>query len=455
LPSKTKATPPAKAKAKSPARGKAQALNTLSVTAAAQAIARGDITSEALVAACLDHIDLHDGKVRAWAYLNPAQALAEARARDREMKKNGPRGPLHGVPIAVKDVIDTADMPTQMGSDIYEGWQPRTDAACVALVRKAGAVILGKTVTCELAGIAPRETMNPLDPTRTPGGSSSGSAAAVADHMAPAAFGTQTGGSVLRPASFCGVVGYKPTYNMINRAGLKFAAESLDTMGIMARTVEDVALIADVCIDRPPQVLHKLTSPPRIGVCRNVMWDGCASAETKAALEAAASRAKAAGAAVKDFVLDAPFEKLFAERGTINDYERACGLAWEWAHHRGKLSPQMTKTVEQGLALPHARYQEASRLAETCRLRLEEMMKSFDVLITPAADGEAPVGLHYAGNPAFQALWTMLHVPTITLPLAQGPNGMPVGVQLVGKRWQDHALLEAAQWTMEAHGLVR
>lgn len=453
MPSKTKAKP--QAKPKSVARTKTPALNTLTAAAAAQAIARGQITSEALVAACLDHIDLRDGKVRAWAYLNPAQALAEARARDREMKKSGPRGPLHGVPIAVKDVIDTADMPTQMGSDIYEGWQPRTDAACVALVRKAGAVILGKTVTCELAGIAPRETMNPLDGTRTPGGSSSGSAAAVADHMVPAAFGTQTGGSVLRPASFCGIVGYKPTYNMINRAGLKFAADSLDTMGIMARTVADVALIADVCIDRPPQGVGKSGAPLRIGVCRNVMWDSCASEETKAALEDAASRAKSAGARVKSFVLDQPFETLFAERGSINDYERACGLAWEWAHHREKLSPQMTKTVEQGLALPHGRYLEAVQLAEQCRLRLGEMMRDIDILITPAADGEAPLGLDYAGNPAFQALWTMLHVPTITLPLAQGPNGMPVGVQLVGRRWADHALLAAAHWMMGAHGLVR
>ncbi len=436
-----KANPATKSKPK-------KSLNQLTAAQAARRIAKGEITSEALVVACLDHIDAREPQVRAWSYLNPAQALAEARARDRELKKSGPRGPLHGVPIGVKDVLDTGDMPTGMGSPIFDGWRPKADAACVALVRKAGAVILGKTVTCELAGIAPRETMHPLDPTRTPGGSSSGSGAGVADFHVPVAFGTQTGGSVLRPASFCGVVGYKPTYNMINRAGVKFASETLDTIGLIARTVEDAALVADVCIDRKPVKLGKLDTPPRIGLCRNVMWDEFASLVTKAALEGAATRAKAAGAKVTKFDLGPEFAELFSRRGEINDYERACGLAWEWAHHREKLSPQMTKTVEQGLALPHARYQDALRLAEHCRLRLETMMKNVDVLITPAANGEAPVGLHYAGNPAFQALWTMLHVPTISLPLAEGPNGLPVGVQLVAPRWQDRRLLETAQWMM-------
>ena len=423
-------------------------LNELTATQAARRIAKGEITSEALVAACLDHIDAREKHVRAWTYLNPAQALAEARARDRELEKSGPRGPLHGVPIGVKDVLDTGDMPTEMGSPIFEGWRPKADAACVALVRKAGAVILGKTVTCELAGIAPRETMHPLDPTRTPGGSSSGSGAGVADFHVPVAFGTQTGGSVLRPASFCGVVGYKPTYNMINRAGVKFAAETLDTIGLIARTVEDAALVADVCIDRKPVKLAKLSEPPRIGLCRNVMWDEFASVETKAALEGAAARARAAGAKVMKFDLGPEFAELFSRRGEINDYERACGLAWEWADYRDLLSPQMTKTVEQGLALPHARYQDALRLAEHCRHRFEAEMKNVDVLVTPAANGEAPVGLQYAGNPAFQALWTMLHVPTISLPLAKGPNDLPVGVQFVAPRWQDRRLLEIAQWMM-------
>jgi Asp-tRNA(Asn)/Glu-tRNA(Gln) amidotransferase A subunit family amidase len=437
-----------KARTGTKARRVGEALNQLTAAEIARAIAAGECTSEAVVGACLDRIAAREPSVRAWSYLDPSQALAEARARDAAQHRGEPLGPLHGVPIAVKDVLDTADMPTQMGSAIFDGWRPKSDAACVALVRKAGAVIVGKTVTCELAGVAPRETMHPLDPARTPGGSSSGSGAAVADNMVPVAFGTQTGGSVLRPASFCGVVGYKPTYNMINRAGVKFAAESLDTIGLIARTVEDAALVADVCIDRPPVPLNKIELPPRIGFCRNVMWETNASADTRAALEAAAARAKAAGSAIVEFDLGSEFERLFKARGVINDYERACGLAWEWAHHREKLSPQMTKTVEAGLAVSHAEYQDTLRLAERCRLTLEDRLAPLDVLLTPAADGEAPLGLHYAGNPAFQALWTMLHVPTITLPLARGGNGLPIGIQLVAARWQDRRMLEAAQWLM-------
>lgn len=427
-------------------------LHSLSAGEMARAIAAGEATSEAIVAAHLDHIDLRDRHVLAWAFLNPAQVLAEARARDRELRKSGPRGALHGVPVAVKDVLDTADMPTQMGSEIYEDWRPRSDAACVALARRAGAVILGKTVTCELAGIAPRETMNPHDATRTPGGSSSGSAAAVADFQSPLAFGTQTGGSVLRPASFCGVIGFKPTYNLINRAGLKFAAEGLDTIGVMGRTVEDVACLAGVAADGRPFSASKPARPPRIGLCGNVMWEAHASPETRAALETAAARAMAAGAHVETFDLPDIYAELFAARGVINDYERAAALASEWSHHRDKLSPQMTRTVEQGLSTSRARYLEVVGLAERCRLRLDEMLGGVEVLLTPAADGEAPVGLHYAGNPAFQALWTLLHVPAITLPLAKGPNGLPVGVQLVGRRWADDTVLAISAWMMETCG---
>lgn len=445
-PSKAVKTRPATAKA--PARQSLEPsgpLNEISAGEAARLISAGRITSEELVRACLDRIASREPQVKAWSWIDPDYAIAQARARDRQPW----RGPLHGVPIAVKDVIDTADMPTQMGSEIFTGYRPLADAACVALVRKAGAVILGKTVTCELAGIAPRETMHPLDPARTPGGSSSGSGAAVADHMVPVAFGTQTGGSVLRPAAFCGVVGYKPTYNTINRAGMKFAAEGVDTIGLIARTVDDMALVTDACIDRPPVALSSLKKPPRIGLCRTYLWESKASPETKAAVESTAKRLKAAGATVTEFELTDEFTRLTEIREVVNNYERACGLAWEWAHHREKLSPQMTRTVELGLAAPHSTYVEATRLSERCRGRLDQLMGKVDVLLAPAVNGEAPVGLHYAGDPAFQSLWTLLHVPTITLPLAKGPNDLPVGVQLIAKRWDDRVLLETAKWAME------
>ena len=419
-------------------------LNELTAAEAARAIATGAITSEHLVQACLDRIAAREPAIHAWAFLDPDLALAQARACDRQSA----RGPLHGVPVAIKDVIDTADMPTAMGSPIYQGYRPKTDAACVALLRRAGAVVLGKTVTCELAGVTPRATKHPLDATRTPGGSSSGSGAAVADGMTPVAFGTQTGGSVLRPASFCGVVGYKPTYNTINRAGLKFAAESVDTIGLIARTVEDVALVADVASGRAPTVLASPERPLRIGFCRTHLWDVKASAETKAAVESAATRARAAGARVTDFALTDAFSELTHIREVINNRERAHGLAWEWDHHRELLSPQMQQTVERGLAVPFAEYQRVSRVADRCRRLLDDLLGDVDVLIAPAVNGEAPVGLDHAGDPAFQALWTLLHTPTITLPLATGPNGLPVGVQLIAKRWNDQTLLEAAQWMM-------
>ncbi len=423
-------------------------LNMLSAAEAARAIAAGDFTSEALVKACLERIEEREPKVRAWAFLDPDLALKQARALDRELKKSGPRGALHGVPVGIKDVLDTADMPTQMGSAIYKGHQPRSDAACVAMMRRAGAVILGKTVTCELAGVAPRETRNPHDPKRTPGGSSSGSGAAVADFHVPVAFGTQTGGSVLRPAAFCGAVGYKPTYNLINRAGLKFAAEGVDTIGLIGRTVEDMALVTDACVGRSHKAVAKLKAPPRIGLCRTFLWDEKAQPETKAAVEAAARAAEKAGARVRPLELPAAFTRLTRVRDLINNYERAVGLAWEWDVHRKRLSPQMTATVERGLAAKHADYLEAVVHAQACRLEIDTLLEDFDVLLTPAVNGEAPLGLDYAGDPAFQSLWTLLHVPSITLPLAKGPGGMPVGVQLVAARNADKTLLEAARWMM-------
>ncbi|MGE0627914.1 MAG: amidase [Hyphomicrobiaceae bacterium] len=429
--------------------GAAPPLNTLSASEAARGIAAGAFTSEALVGACLKQIEEREPAVRAWAFIDPGYALRQARELDREFMENGPRGPLHGVPVGIKDVIDTADMPTQMGSSIYDGHRPKADAACVAMMRRAGAVILGKTVTCELAGVAPRETMNPLDPQRTPGGSSSGSGAAVADFHVPVAFGTQTGGSVLRPASFCGVIGYKPTYNLINRAGLKFAAEGVDTIGFIGRTVEDMALVADACVARPHAAVGKRATPPRIGLCRTFLWDEKAQPETKAAVDQAARRAERAGASVIPFELPAEFTKLTGVRDTVNNYERAMGLAWEWDHHRDQLSPQMARTVEQGLAAGHAGYVAAVQHADHCRRALDEVIARFDILLAPAVNGEAPLGLDYAGDPAFQALWTLLHVPTMTLPLARGPHGMPVGVQLVAGRHADRKLLDVATWMME------
>ena len=409
---------------------------------AARAIADGRTTSEEVVGTCLARIAEREKTVKAWAFLDPDLALDRARARDAAA---APAGPLHGVPVGIKDIFDTADMPTEMGSPIYAGYRPAADAAAVAILREAGAVILGKTVTAEFAGTHPGFTTNPHDPTRTPGGSSQGSAAGVADFMVPVALGTQTGGSVLRPSSYCGIVGFKPTFGTFNRAGIKFAAESLDTIGLHARNLEDIALVRDVLTGREAGGIAALARPPSIGVCRTHLWH-LAEPETVAAVEEASDALVRAGAAVDEVALPAAFEALTDARRAINDYERARAMAHEWRTDRERLSPAMRKTVASGLAVPYADYRAALALTEDCRRLLDGLFESWDALLAPAVNGEAPLGLDYAGDPAFQALWTMLHVPAITIPTHRGPNGMPVGIQLVARRGADDLLLSAAAW---------
>ncbi len=273
-------------------------LSKLTATEIVRATTAGEITCEAVTRACLERIAAREGVIHAWASIDPELALAQARALDRGTE----RGPLHGVPVGVKDIIDTFDQPTEMGSPIYRGHRPAADAACVALVRAAGAVILGKTVTCEFAGMQPGITTNPHDTERTPGGSSSGSGAAVADRMVPVAFGTQTGGSVLRPAAYCGVFGFKPTFGAFNRRGVFPAAESLDTLGLIARSLDDIELVSDVLELRPSSKPAPLNRAPRIGLCRTPLW-ATAQPETAAAVEDAAAKLGKAGADIREIVL--------------------------------------------------------------------------------------------------------------------------------------------------------
>jgi amidase len=379
---------------------------------------------------------------------DPELALAQAHALDREPR----RGPLHGVPIGVKDVIDTFDMPTEMGSPIYRGYRPLADGACVALLRRAGAVILGKTATSELAGSAPAATTNPHNAAHTPGGSSSGSGAAVADFMVPAALGTQTGGSVLRPSSFCGVFGYKPTYNTFNKAGLKPAAESIDTIGWIARSIDDIALLTAVLRRDEPKPLRSADAAPRIGVCRTELWDN-AQPETKRAVENAATALGKAGAVVRDVELPAEFAGLAAlARGTINYYERAACMAFEWDNHRAALSPQMQRYIENGLKTSRADYVAAWRRVEQCRALLPQVFDGIDLLLAPCVPGEAPKGLGSTGDPTMQAMWTALHTPTMTLPTHRGPNNLPVGIQLVAQRYDDDRLFGCARWIWDKIG---
>jgi Asp-tRNA(Asn)/Glu-tRNA(Gln) amidotransferase A subunit family amidase len=309
-------------------------------------------------------------------------------------------------------------------------------------------------VTCEFAGVTAGPTTNPHDETRTPGGSSSGSAAAVADCMVPIAFGTQTGGSVLRPASYCGVIGYKPTYNAFNRFGVKPAAEGLDTIGLIARTLDDVALVRAVLLGAPPTTIAAVSASPRIGLTRTHMWAN-AQPETVEAVEDAARRLDDAGAEIVEIALPDDFAGLGHAREIINDYERAMGMAHEWQYHRAAISERLAKIIERGLGIPHADYVAAVQLAERCRAQLAGVFALVDVLLAPCVRGEAPDGLHHTGDPSFQALWTLMHTPTVTLPTAVGPNGLPVGIQLVAPRYEDERLLAVSQWIWDKLGVRR
>jgi Asp-tRNA(Asn)/Glu-tRNA(Gln) amidotransferase A subunit family amidase len=422
-------------------------LHKLSAMQIATGIAQGAFTAQNVVQQCLDRIEEREPLIRAWAALDAETSLAAARQLDRGTS----RGPLHGVPFGVKDVIDTADFPTQMGSPLYGGHRPRFDAACVALARNAGAIVMGKTATAEFAGTAPPTTRNPHNPAHTPGGSSSGSGAAVADYMVPLAYGTQTGGSILRPAAFCGVIGFKPTFGSYNPVGVKPAAVSFDTLGLIARTLDDVELFHAVLVGDKPTPTSMADNAPRIGICRSHLWE-TAQPETVFAIDDAIRRLQAAGANIREVVLPSGFEHLTAYRAVVNAYERLGGLGAEWCQRRDGLSAQMVRTCEAGAAVSRAEYVRALVQLERSRVEFEACFADVDVLVTPTTPGEAPIGLDYAGDPRFQELWTLLHVPAMTLPTHRGPNGLPVGIQLLMQRYREPQLFAAARWIEDRLG---
>jgi Asp-tRNA(Asn)/Glu-tRNA(Gln) amidotransferase A subunit family amidase len=415
----------------------------LSASEAAGRIARGELTSEALVRAHLERIAARDREVRAWAHLSPDNAVAQARSRD-----SGPRiGPLHGVPVGVKDNIDTFDMPTTYGSPIYASHRPVADAACVALLRAAGAVILGKTASTEFAYKHPGPTRNPHDAARTPGGSSSGSAAAVADFQVPVATGTQTAGSVIRPAAFCGVVGFKPTFDDIPTQGAKTLAWSLDTIGALARSIDDAALLRAVMVGQPPnRVDPGRLSVIRLGLCRTAVWDEADEAE-QTAVEAVARRLEVAGARLSDVALPAEAGDIQEIHRTIMNFELNAALADERRRLETLLSEEMrAEGLTTGAAIPFAEYRRRRGEAEAARWAVDALFDDHDALITASAVGEANSGLHSTGSAIFNSAWSMLHVPCVTLPAAVGPHGLPLGVQFVGRRGGDARLLDIAEW---------
>lgn len=416
--------------------------NSLTARESARRIKAGSLTSEELVRACLDRIGVREDTVAAWTHLDPEQAVAEARRRDSE----APRGPLHGVPVAIKDVIDTADMPTGYGSPIYEEHRPSVDAECVAMLRRAGAVILGKTVSTEFAAITPGKTANPHNPAHTPGGSSSGSAAAVADRMVALALGTQTVGSTIRPAAYCGVVGYKPGYGTFGLRGVLPQAPSLDTLGLFARSVDDTELLANALIgsedafSAPP-----LSAPPRIGICPSPHWPD-AQPETVAAMTDAEDRLAMAGAGIGRVDLPSHFADVLDAQWTILKFEIARTLATEREKHADGLSAGLVAIIDEGMDLPVTDYRQALALAHRCRAEMEPIFGECDAILTPSAASEPPEGLTTRTDLLFQRLWTVLHLPCATLPSFAGPTGLPVGVQIVGRFGRDADFLKAVAW---------
>jgi Asp-tRNA(Asn)/Glu-tRNA(Gln) amidotransferase A subunit family amidase len=421
-------------------------LRSLSARDAARQIAERRIASEALTLAYLERIAAREGVVGAWEYLDREQALAAARRRDAE----APRGPLHGVPIAVKDLMDTVDMSTTYGSPIYRNHRPVADASCVALARAAGAVVLGKTVTTEFAAFTPGKTANPRNPAHTPGGSSSGSAAAVADGMVPLAFGTQTAGSVIRPGAYCGCVAYKPSFGLINRAGVKPLADSLDTVGVFARSVEDAAFFAGVLTER--RTLRQLAVPqeaPRFGLYRTPDSDQVEPA-TAAALDAARAALEGAGAVIAELAIAPEHHGLGEMQNTIMQFEAARALAYERIERSAELSPRLAQMMDEGMAIGAEVYDQAQANAAKARAGLAVFFGPCDAILVPAAPGEAPAGLGNTGDPVFSRMWTLLGVPCVTLPIRWAENGLPTGVQLIGRVRDDARLMGCAAFLEQA-----
>jgi Asp-tRNA(Asn)/Glu-tRNA(Gln) amidotransferase A subunit family amidase len=436
-------------------------LSALSATEAARLIRDGAISSEQYVAACLARIREVDARIEAWAFFDPDHALAQARAADRQRQSGQPLGPLHGVPIGIKDIIDTADMPTENGSPLHAGRMPSRDAAVVALLRAAGAVVIGKTVTTEFACGGPGKTRNPHDPEYSPGGSSSGSAAAVAAGMVPLALGSQTAGSTVRPASYCGIYGLKPTRGLIPRRGMSRVSHTLDTVGVFARTLDDIALLLESCVGydegefesapraRAPYRAITAAPPPtvpRLGFVKTPHWNRMDAD----AQHAFANLIDRLGDRVEAVELPDAIERAWDWHTTIMESEIAVNLAREWDKGGARLTERLRTRIERGRTHTAASYLEA--VAQISRLNdgvAALLAHKYDALLTPASTGVAPSGLASTGDPMFCSLWTLCGLPALSTPLLRGANGLPIGAQLVGARHDDGRLLRTARWLVD------
>ena len=433
-------------------------LHSLSASEAARLIRDGVISSEQLIEACLARVREVDEQVQAWTFLDPDYALAQARAADQFRLSGQPIGPLHGVPIGVKDIFDTADMPTENGSVLCAGRTPSRDATTVAMLRAAGAVIMGKTVTTEFAYFSPGKTRNPHNPEHTPGGSSSGSAAAVATEMVPLALGSQTNGSTIRPAAFCGVLGFKPTHGLISRHGVLTLSRTLDHVGLFARTVEDIALLAEQLVgydERDPHTRPRARIPfvevaagepplpPMFAFVKTPHWERT----DEATKEGFAELIEDLGERVEEIGLFPSAAEAWEWHRTIMDAEMVANLEREYEKGRDRLSEPLRALLARGREVRAIDYQRAiAQIRPIHESFLELFEQRYDAILTPAAAGGAPKGLASTGDPSFCTLWTLCGMPAVSVPLLQSANGLPIGVQLVGPRDGDARLLCTARW---------
>ena len=429
----------------------------LSAADAARHLAAGELTSEELVRACIERIEEKEPTVQAWQAFDPEFALMQAKEADRIWAAHEAIGPLHGVPIGIKDIIDTVSFPTENGSALHAGRQPIEDAFVVSLLRQAGAVIMGKTVTTEFATYKPGKTRNPHNPDHTPGGSSSGSAAAVACGMVPAALGSQTNGSVIRPASYCGVFGFKPSHGLISRTGTLELSPALDTLGVLARSIEDLGLVASILMaydandpDMQPHATPTLAETalseppvePDFVFMKTPVWGEL----EQTAQEAYEELKDALGQQCTEDELPTPFEDAWRWHKTIMHADIACRFHGLYEENKLGLSEKFIEIIESGRTFSAVDYVAAHEWRERLNLGINAVFEEFDAIVTPAVTGEAPKGIERTGSPTCNTLWTYLGLPCVTLPLLEGENGLPIGVQLVGKKGNDARLLRTAKW---------
>ena len=434
-------------------------INTWTAWRMAEAINQGEVSAQEVTQSCLNRIAEREDVIKAWAFWDPDLALEQARACDEHRAAGNSLDLLHGVPIGLKDIIDTADMPTENGSDYFKGRRPTRDAKSGALLRAAGAVILGKTVTTEFAMTGQRGTCNPHDPARTPGGSSSGSGAGVADFMVPLALGSQTGGSMLRPASFCGVHGYKPTYGSISRHGVLILARALDHLGVYARSLKDVAMAGDVLMVRDTSDFDMRAHPgaglvealaetfetaPRLAFVKGPPWTFADSYMD----ELFGTYVDSLGD-IPEVTLAGIFGDALEAQATIMNANAWMNFREYVDNHKDLLQAETVRRIVAGREILAMDYIAALELTDSLIAALNGLFEHYDALITAAAPGEAPVGLESTGNAAFQRIWTLTGLPTISLPLLKGPSDMPIGVQVIGKRGKDADLIRVARWVEE------